>query len=83
MENNETLKVQGFDSLYRDPNTNCIINANELAYKEYLIRRKHKNKEEERVEKIEYDMNLIKNDLCEIKHILKILINKEDINGSK
>ena len=69
------LKVDGYTHLYRDPKTNSIINKNMTEYKEYLSRRQMKTEESQKIQDIEGDVNSIKEDLGEIKSLLRILIN--------
>lgn len=71
----EPLKIKGHDYLIRDPYTNSIINTNMLEYNEYLTRRETKTKECEKIKDIENDMNSVKNDLDEIKSLLRNLLN--------
>lgn len=69
------LKVDGFTNLVRDPNTNSIINTNMSEYQQYLARRNVKSEENQKLESLESDVTNIKNDLDEIKSLLRRLIN--------
>ena len=69
------LKVDGYTHLYRDPKTNSIINKNMTEYKEYLSRRQMKTEESQKIQDLEGDVASIKEDLGEIKSLLRILIN--------
>jgi hypothetical protein len=69
------IKVTGYDSLIRDPKTNSIINTNMSEYKEYLSRRESKFEESEKIQNLEKDLNNIKEDLDEIKFLLRNLTN--------
>lgn len=71
--NNEYHRVKGHDDLIRDPNTNSIINTNVSEYNNYLTRRKLKNKETEKIENLEKDLSDLKNDIDEIKSLLRSL----------
>lgn len=68
--NNEYHRVKGHDDLRRDPKTNSIINTNVSEYNQYVIRRKLKNKETEKIENLEKDLSDLKNDIDEIKSLL-------------
>lgn len=70
------LKVDGFTNLVRDPNTNSIINTNMSEYQQYLARRNVKSEENQKLESLESDVTNIKNDLDEIKSLLRRLINE-------
>lgn len=69
------LKVEGHPNLLRDPNTNCIINTNMSEYQEYILRRETKDNENQKIQNLESDVANIKDDLDEIKSLLRSLIN--------
>jgi hypothetical protein len=69
------LKVEGYNNLVRDPNTNSIINTNMSEYQQYVARRNIKSEENQRLESLESDVTNIKNDLDEIKTLLRSLID--------
>jgi len=71
----EYLKVEGNNNLIRDPFTNAIINTNMTEYQQYVSRRDVKNKENQKLENLESDVTNIKNDLDEIKMLLRSLID--------
>lgn len=72
----EFLKVQGHDDLVRDPQTNAIINTNKNEYEEYKMRKESRLKEKQKIEDIESEVSSMKNDLDEIKSLLRSLINE-------
>ena len=63
------LKVEGHSYLVRDTMSNAIINQNQAEYNQYKQLRKIKNKEQERLDKLE-------NDLGELKDLLRQLLDK-------
>lgn len=69
------LKVEGYNNLLRDPNTNSIINADMSEYQQYLARKNIKSEENQKVQNIEKDVANMKEDLNEIKSLLRSLIN--------
>lgn len=71
----EHFKVKGHDHLVRDPKTNSIINTNMSEYNEYMRRKDLKNKENKKVENIEQELTHMKNDIDEIKNLLRSLVN--------
>ena len=71
----EYVKVKNQPNLVRDPHTNSIINTNMAEYNEYVARRKAKSSETQRVEDLENDVSEIKDDLNEIKTLLRNLAN--------
>jgi hypothetical protein len=69
------LKVEGNSNLFRDPKTNSIINANMSDYQEYLTRKTIKNKENEKIQNLESDLAILKDDIGEIKNLLRSIAN--------
>ena len=69
------LKVEGHGELYRDSTTNSIVNRNTSDYNRYMSQKKTKNKEAEKVDTMEQDLAYLKNEINEIKSLLKDLVN--------
>ena len=70
----EDVKVKGHADLVRDPVTNAIINTNKSKYEEYISRRDIKKNETQKVQDLEDELSCIKDDLNEIKSLLKEII---------
>ena len=70
----EDLRVKGHSDLIRDPMTNAIINTNKSKYEEYISRRNIKKSETQKVQDLEDELSCIKDDLNEIKSLLKEII---------
>tara|TARA_B100001996_G_scaffold239898_1_gene185432 strand:+ start:2106 stop:2327 length:222 start_codon:yes stop_codon:yes gene_type:complete len=68
------FKVEGHSDLIRDPKTNSIVNTNSLEYEKYVARRKASTQSNDRVESIETDLSNLKNEINEIKSLLKELV---------
>ena len=69
-------KVEGHSHLLRDSKTNSIINTNMVEYQEYLNRRNVKVDENQKIQHLDSDVANIKNDLSEIKSLLRSLVNE-------
>ena len=69
------VKVKDNEHLIRDANSNCIVNTNKAEYEEYLTRRKLKKSEKSKVENIERDISTLRNEITEIKDLLRSLLN--------
>ena len=69
------LKVEGHGELYRDSTTNSLVNRNTTDYNRYMLQKKTKNEEVEKVDIMEQDLTHLKNEINEIKSLLKELVN--------
>ena len=69
------IKVEGSDHLVRDRNTNQIINTNDSEYQQYIARRKQKKLEKEKALNVERDISSLRNEITEIKDLLRSLVN--------
>jgi hypothetical protein len=65
------IPVKGRDGFYRDSKTNAIVNKNHLEFKSYVSAREQMNSEKERIKSMEDEMVNIKQDLDEIKQLLR------------
>lgn len=70
------IKVEGYNNLLRDAETNSIVNTNVSEYQEYIARRDAKNEENQKTQNLESDLANMKNDIDEIKSLLRSLINE-------
>ena len=68
-------KVDGHSSLIRDENTNAILNTNSSEYNTYLQRRAKRKQGTDRIDNMEDDLKSLKDDINEIKTLLKALSN--------
>ena len=67
--------VKGSKDLARDPETNSIINVNDMEYTKYISSRNAKQKKNERLDSMKNDLDNLKNEMNEIKSLLKELVN--------
>ena len=70
------IPVEGEKDLFRDPRTNAIINTNQSDYLSYINGRKMRQNEKNKIDILEKDVNSIKNDLNEIKSLLRSIANE-------
>ena len=68
-------KVKDHADLVRDPRTNAILNLNSLDHEKYVARREVNDKEHQKVQNIEDEVANLKQDISEIKSLLRELIN--------
>jgi hypothetical protein len=66
--------VEGFPTLVRDEASNAILNTDYDEYRNYIELKKIKESEEKRIESIENGLSNLKDDLDEIKSLLKSLL---------
>lgn len=69
------LQVEGHSHLKRDPRTNSIVNTNMSEYQEYISKRNKKTEESQKVQNLETDIASMKDDIDEIKNLLRSLVN--------
>ena len=69
-------KVNGHPNLIRDTSTKAILNTNSTEYQNYVSLKKSKEIESKRIEDIELNMNILKNDIDEIKQLVLKLSEK-------
>ena len=68
-------KVEGHEHLIRDENTNAILNTNSSEYNQYLSLRAKRKQGSERIDNMEDDLKSLKDDINEIKTLLRALSN--------
>ena len=68
------VKVEAQDNLVRDMSSNAIVNNNKSEYENFLKTSEQKYKEKKEFEKLKIDVNSMKNDLDEIKSMLKSIV---------
>jgi len=77
------VKVEAQDNLVRDMSSNAIVNNNKNEYENFLRISEQKYKEKKEFEKLKTDVNSMKNDLDEIKSMLKSIVCDWIINIGK
>ena len=71
----EFIKVKDNEHLIKNTKSNFIVNTNKSEYDEYVARRKLKQSEKQKVENIERDISTLRNEITEIKDMLRSLVN--------
>lgn len=70
------IKVENQSNLFRDSETNAIVNTNLTEYRNYINSLKYKKRELNKMKQLEEDVQSVKDDLKEIKDLLKCLIKE-------
>ena len=68
-------KVKDNEHLVKNTKSNFIINTNKSEYDEYITRRNLKKNEKNKVENLERDISTLRNEITEIKDLLRSLVN--------
>lgn len=71
-----TLKVEGHENLVRDVRSKAIVNTNSSEYKIYMSRFRTREKQGDEIRNTIKEINNLKQELFEIKNLLKEVINK-------
>ena len=69
------MKVEGHQNLIRDEGTNAILNTDSVEYNNYLSLRAKRRQGSERIDIMENDLKDLKDDINEIKTLLRALSN--------
>ena len=69
------MKVKGHNDLIRDETSNAILNTNSSEYDNYLSLRAKKKQGTDTIDTMENDLKSLKDDINEIKTLLKALSN--------
>ncbi len=69
------MKVEGHINLIRDDNTKAILNNSLSEYDNYLSLRAKKKQGSERIDNMENELKSLKDDINEIKTLLRALSN--------
>ena len=69
------LRVEGFSSLVRDTNSNAIVNVNKSEYQLYMSRYNAREKQSDVLRDTVKEINTLKQELFEIKKLLKEIKN--------
>jgi hypothetical protein len=70
------IKVEGHSSLARDIRSNAIINTNKGEYQLYMNRIKNREQQGDQIRNTIKEINILKQELFEIKNLLKEVIKK-------
>jgi hypothetical protein len=71
------VQVEGHPDLSRDINSNAIINRNRGAYERAKRRAAEAQAQRDQIRNTTREINTIKSEMHEIKHLLKQLVSKE------
>ena len=70
------LKVEGHESLVRDISSNAIVNTSKNEYTIYMNRIRNREQQGDQIRNTIKEINILKQELIEIKELLKQVIKK-------
>ena len=70
------LKVESEDSLVRDIDSNAIVNQNQSEFDKFLELSQRKYQEKKKFDDMRSDLDSLKEDMNEIKTLLKNIMDK-------
>jgi len=70
------IKVQGHESLARDVSSNAIVNTSQTEYQIYMSRARSRERQSDVIRNTIKEINLLKQELFEIKSLLKEVLKK-------
>jgi len=70
------IKVAGHNSLARDVRSNAIVNTSKNEYQIYMNRIRSREQQSDEIRNTIKEINLLKQELFEIKNLLKEVIKK-------
>ena len=73
---NNYVKVESDESLVRDLDSNAIVNTDKDEYQKFLNLSEKRYKEKMEYENLKTDVKSLKDDLNEIKSLLKSIVDK-------
>jgi len=70
------IKVEGHNSLARDVRSNAIVNTSKNEYQIYMNRIRSREQQSDEIRNTIKEINVLKQELFEIKNLLKEVIKK-------
>ena len=70
------IKVEGHSSLERDIRSNAIVNTNKTEYQLYMSRIKSREQQSDQIRNTIKEINILKQELFEIKNLIKEVLKK-------
>lgn len=70
------IKVKGHEGLVRDVRSNAIVNTQSTEYQVYISRIKKREQHGDQIRSVIKEVNVLKQELMEIKDLLKEVIKK-------
>ena len=78
MMDKQVLKVKDHPTLYRDPNSKAILVVDQTARQNYINQRTLAKKALESTDNLQAEMSNMKQELSELKEMLRVLIGRSN-----
>ena len=72
----DVLKVEGYNNLVRDIQSNAIVNTNRREFKMYMSRTSQRMGQQDTIRNVCREINNLKKELREIKDLIREVVNK-------
>ena len=72
----DVLKVEGYNNLVRDIQSNAIVNTNRREFKMYMSRTNQRVDQQDTIRNVCREINNLKKELREIKDLIREVVNK-------
>ena len=70
------IKIQNYENLIKDTETNAVVNTNKSEFQLYMKRRQERNKNGDKLRNACKEINNLKSELREIKSLLVKVLEK-------
>lgn len=72
------LKIEENTNLLKDESSGAVLNTNKTEYENYLLLKNQKERDNIKINQIESEVMEIKNDLNEIKNLLRSIFDESE-----
>jgi len=70
------IKIQNYENLIKDTETNAVVNTNKSEFQLYMKRRKERNLQGDKLRNVCKEINSLKTEFREIKDLLTKVLEK-------
>ena len=74
----DLIPVENRDGLFRDPESNAVVNCNKTQYEQYMASYNKRQKKDDDFDSLQTDVNLLKSDISDMKSMLTLLLEKKN-----
>lgn len=78
----DIVNIKNRSDLVRDLSSGAILNTNQSEYENYINRKQKKLEQQKQLETQQALINNLKQEVDELKHLVKVLLNQDDLSKS-